>query len=758
MSRPEGGHNIDSSIERQEFQTHFKRPQRPGYQTNFKRPGLQKLDLPELQRPKRQHHQRVPNGGRPDFDAARPEIVVDTEIPQRPNTEFQRPNTEFQRPNFNTRFNTRQQDLVEFELPELQRPKRGHLQRPGGGAGNRGHEFKRPQQEFQNPPRLGRPPQPFVEAPTREEIFNSAEQQPFQRPPRSKLNNPNFASEEKKAEESISTFGNSNAFGNSPAFEFPSLPGFSSDDFSFGGFEPPRKDRRNQRPPVNLNNLYNNENSVFTDDHNPNFKVQVQDLSIGDLYDQVPELVTPEVKQPSRPTLHNNNNINGGPGGIPFRNAKRKRPIFQNALVGLSAVIPKRKRKRPGLLRKHFQEQRPGNGGGGGPGGLHGHGPGGLHAGHQPFQEQRPLGGAGQPFQDGPIVNRVTTPRPIPTPGPGDFPSPPPRRPRPPPTHPTHPPPITHPPEHYEHVTQKHNPLALNPLYVGAIQNTVEPFENRYDHESEENDYYDYDYNDIGGGGGGEQSEGFFEFPGGFPSLSELGSGFESMKIRNRRSLPAEDDGGEMLQAAEARRMLRNRGRGRGRGRRRGAGGPRGGHQESRAGFGFRENFWDGVDHDPQNFFSNFGEDAFANRNYNSGGGGGTSSAGVRKQRYSVPNYYQDTYQDTYRRDPYTEQTIQSYPADNEYYTDSFSGGIGGTGGGGYDGSVVNNELLGSGNFEVIKGGTFYDDDTYYYSTYNTRPQYGQQFFENFRDFADIKNDRYNSNNIGYNNYYPKYK
>merc|ERR1712183_939959 len=53
----------------------------------------------------------------------------------------------------------------------------------------------------------------------------------------------------------------------------------------------------------------------------------------------------------------------------------------------------------------------------------------------------------------------------------------------------------------------------------------------------------------------------------------------------------------------------------------------------------FRENFWDGVDHDPQNFFSNFGEDAFANRNYNSGGGGGGgTSSGVRKQRYSVPN------------------------------------------------------------------------------------------------------------------------
>ena len=97
----------------------------------------------------------------------------------------------------------------------------------------------------------------------------------------------------------------------------------------------------------------------------------------------------------------------------------------------------------------------------------------------------------------------------------------------------------------------------------------------------------------------------------------------------------------------------------------------------------------DGVDHDPQNFFSNFGESeglSFANRNYNSGGGGGgtTSSAGlngVRKQRYSVPNYYQDTYQDTYRRDPYTEQTIQTYPADTgEYYTEPYSGGVGSSG------------------------------------------------------------------------------
>ena len=56
------------------------------------------------------------------------------------------------------------------------------------------------------------------------------------------------------------------------------------------------------------------------------------------------------------------------------------------------------------------------------------------------------------------------------------------------------------------------------------------------------------------------------------------------------------------------------------------------------------------------------------------------------------------------------------------------------------------NEILGSGNFEVIKGGTFYDADTYYNARGNTRPKqhYGGDFFENFRDFQDIKSDLYN--------------
>ena len=54
------------------------------------------------------------------------------------------------------------------------------------------------------------------------------------------------------------------------------------------------------------------------------------------------------------------------------------------------------------------------------------------------------------------------------------------------------------------------------------------------------------------------------------------------------------------------------------------------------------------------------------------------------------------------------------------------------------------NEILGSGNFDVIKGGTFYDPGTYYNLRYNSRPKqngYNADFLDNFRDFADIKND-----------------
>ena len=56
------------------------------------------------------------------------------------------------------------------------------------------------------------------------------------------------------------------------------------------------------------------------------------------------------------------------------------------------------------------------------------------------------------------------------------------------------------------------------------------------------------------------------------------------------------------------------------------------------------------------------------------------------------------------------------------------------------------NEVLGSGNFEVIQGGTFFDDDESYYDEYDYRRPPSSYDSENninnnFRDFADIKND-----------------
>jgi hypothetical protein len=83
-------------------------------------------------------------------------------------------------------------------------------------------------------------------------------------------------------------------------------------------------------------------------------------------------------------------------------------------------------------------------------------------------------------------------------------------------------------------------------------------------------------------------------------------------------------------------------------------------------------------------------------------------------------------------RDPHPQQSVQSYP-DDGYYPEVLYNK--------YD--VVQNEILGSGNFEVIQGGTFYDEDTYYHAHNNRKPYHNNKgnFLENFRDFADIKGE-----------------
>lgn len=68
------------------------------------------------------------------------------------------------------------------------------------------------------------------------------------------------------------------------------------------------------------------------------------------------------------------------------------------------------------------------------------------------------------------------------------------------------------------------------------------------------------------------------------------------------------------------------------------------------------------------------------------------------------------------------------------------------------------NSILGSGNFEILKGGTFYDKDDYLRPYSNNKPPshanyYGDNnIFTNFRDFADIKGDakEYNGYDEGY--------
>ena len=110
---------------------------------------------------------------------------------------------------------------------------------------------------------------------------------------------------------------------------------------------------------------------------------------------------------------------------------------------------------------------------------------------------------------------------------------------------------------------------------------------------------------------------------------------------------------------------------------------------------------------------------------------------GQRQRPYKSGNYqnYQQQpasrYQQ-YNRDPSPQQSVQSYPEEG-YYPDNVYNK--------YD--VVQNEILGSGNFEVIQGGTFYDEDTYYHAHNNRKPynKGNANFLENFRDFADIKGE-----------------
>lgn len=169
---------------------------------------------------------------------------------------------------------------------------------------------------------------------------------------------------------------------------------------------------------------------------------------------------------------------------------------------------------------------------------------------------------------------RTTTPRPIPTPGPEDFPPPPPTRPTVPPTIPTHPPLITHPPSHFL-------PAHIPGNSIGSSKFVDDDY-----------DIGDKNFSDDSGDDGDNGEAGFFEVPAGFPSLDTLGADFESMKIRNKRSA-MDLDGGEQRfrrrQFSEAPPFRPNR------------------HRRQHSGnndYSFQQNFWDDVDIDTREFFT----------------------------------------------------------------------------------------------------------------------------------------------------------
>ena len=353
------------------------------------------------------------------------------------------------------------------------------------------------------------------------------------------------------------------------------------------------------------------------------------------------------------------------------------------------------------------------------------------------------------PYYDSPSYNKGnTTPRPIPTPGPEDFPRPPPRpRPQPPPTHPTHPPRITHPPEHFQN--------RFNPLIAGLPHDLHDQTQSNIDYDDDDSYWQDEipkrrvherpvphhslfsDRNEEEA----DEDEGFFYKPPNFPSLASLGANFESMKIRTKRSA---NDFEDPLETAESRRYRNSP-------RIRDVRIPRRSRQQQQQQrrfnefSNFNEGFWEDVDTE---FFPQKGGSQFGQRN----------------QPYRArQQYYQQQHEPSYRYGPSSyqsqqqfrntefgsrghhgggggggdQQSVQSYQPNNNYKNSGYSSLV--------DSHSEDNEILGSGNFDVIKGGTFYDPDTYHhtrYNNYNPRPHYNADFFENFRDFADIKKNQ----------------
>lgn len=201
-----------------------------------------------------------------------------------------------------------------------------------------------------------------------------------------------------------------------------------------------------------------------------------------------------------------------------------------------------------------------------------------------------------------------------------------------------------------------------------------------------------------------------------FPDITAFGVGWDPQKVRRKRAA-LENPFYYKPETRRPRRGQRPRQSTRQSNRRQGPGG-----------------FWDDADFDAEFFnggspqaFNSF--DAFSQKGQN-----------PFKTHFSQPIDRPRGLRTARRPSPRPSQRVKITPkkfVSSKYSTSSDNS---------YQ-SIEDNSILGSGNFEILKGGTFYDEDDYrrpYSNNQQAQPYnfYGNKdIFHNFRDFADIKDD-----------------
>jgi len=202
-----------------------------------------------------------------------------------------------------------------------------------------------------------------------------------------------------------------------------------------------------------------------------------------------------------------------------------------------------------------------------------------------------------------------------------------------------------------------------------------------------------------------------------FPDFSDFGMTWESQKIRKKRSTPYNPFHAERPLLVQGKRRPRR--------------GPRPRRRPSSKAtrrFG-PSGFWDDDDFDAD-FFSNNAPNI--NNNFDSYYQSNQEQPvkKYKRPRITAKKFDSNSFNSQY---PYTYFKPDNKNSNSEV---TFYNGNG----------IEDNTILGSGNFEILKGGTFFDTDDYR-QPYSKRPQsYSypgtNDIFHNFRDFADIKGER----------------